>query len=227
MSSEQRHSFQMLSVSLLLGLAGAMGALLFLAWLTEEVLEGETRRFDDATRTAVHQLASPGLTIAMRAVSFLGSTYFLLALTILVVACFLLRHWQREAILFGITMAGAGLLDVTLKHAFHRKRPVPFFNMVAPSSYSFPSGHALASFCFYGALAAILVTRLRSRRIRIALWTSSAVIILLIGLSRIYLGVHYTTDVLAGFAAALIWTVVVAFVEQRLALLRQSKRKRA
>jgi undecaprenyl-diphosphatase len=161
----------------------------------------------------------------MRGISFLGSTYFLLALTILVVVCFLLRHWRREAILFGITMAGAGLLDVTLKHAFHRTRPVPFFNVVAPSSYSFPSGHALASFCFYGALAAILSTRLRSRRIRIGLWTGSAAIVLLIGLSRIYLGVHYTTDVLAGFAAALIWIVVVAFVEQRLALRRQKKRK--
>jgi membrane-associated phospholipid phosphatase len=215
----------MLGVSLLLGLASAIAALLFFGWLTDEVLEGQTRRFDDTTRTAVHQLASPGLTVAMRGISFLGSTYFLLALTIVVVVCFLLRHWQREAMLFAITMAGGGLLDVTLKHAFHRARPVPFFNLVVPSSYSFPSGHALGSFCFYGALAAILATRLRDRSIRIALWYSSALIILLIGFSRIYLGVHYTTDVLAGFAAALIWIVVVAFVEQRLALRRQRKQK--
>jgi membrane-associated phospholipid phosphatase len=217
----------MLGVSLLLGLASAIAALLFLGWLTDEVLEGETRRFDDTTRTAVHQLASPGLTVAMRGISFLGSTYFLLALTIVVVVWFLQRHWQREAMLFAITMAGGGLLDVTLKHAFQRARPVPFFNLVAPSSYSFPSGHALGSFCFYGALAAILATRLRDRRIRIVIWYSSALIILLIGFSRIYLGVHYTTDVLAGFAAALIWIVVVAFVEQRLALRRQRKRKSA
>jgi membrane-associated phospholipid phosphatase len=227
MPSARRHSFQMLGISLLLGLAGAIVALLFFGWLTEEVLEGETRRFDDATRTAVHQLASPGLTVAMRGISFLGSTYFLLALTVIVVVCFLLRHWLREAMLFAITMAGAGLLDVTLKHAFQRVRPVPFFNIVAPSSYSFPSGHALGSFCFYGALAAILATRLRDRRIRIVIWYSSALIILLIGFSRIYLGVHYTTDVLAGFAAALIWIVVVAFVEQRLALRRQRNQKPA
>src|SRR6266446_7381671 len=106
MPSTPRHSFQMLGVSLLLGLAGAIAALLFLGWLTDEVLEGETRRFDDTTRTAVHQLAPPGLTVAMRGISFLGSTYFLLALTIVVVVCFLMRHWQREAMLFAITMAG-------------------------------------------------------------------------------------------------------------------------
>src|SRR6266404_2398151 len=102
MPSAPRNSFQMLGVSLLLGLAGAIAALLLLGWLTEEVLEGQTRRFDDATRTAVHQLASPGLTVAMRGISFLGSTYFLLALTVVVVVCFLMRHWQREAMLLAI-----------------------------------------------------------------------------------------------------------------------------
>jgi undecaprenyl-diphosphatase len=140
------------------------------------------------------------------------------------VVCFVLRGWRREAILFSITMCGASLLDVTLKHTFQRARPVPFFNIVAPSSYSFPSGHSLASFCFYGALAAILTTRLENLRIRIFLWTGAVILILLIGLSRIYLGVHYTTDVIAGFAAALIWIVVVAFAEQRLARRRIKKR---
>ncbi len=227
MRSEQQRAWQMVSISLVLGFAAAISALVFFAWLTEEVLEGETRNFDDATRTAVHQFASPGLTLVMRGISFLGSTDFLLVLTILVVVCFLLRNWPREAILFGITMAGAALLDVTLKHTFHRARPVPFFNLAAPASYSFPSGHALASFCFYGSLAAILTARLEAKKIRIGLWTSSAAVVLLIGFSRIYLGVHYTTDVLAGFAAALIWTVVVAFVEERLAQRRQRRRARA
>ncbi len=225
MPAEQRHSFQILSLSLVLGLAGAIASLLLLSWLTEEVLEGETRQFDEVTRSAIHQVASPGLTTLMRGTSFLGSTLFLTALTVIVVLCFAIRRWRREAILFAITMVGAALLDITLKHTFHRARPIPYFNIVAPSSYSFPSGHSLASFCFYGALAAILTTRFKNVRSQFAIWSSAAIIILLIGFSRIYLGVHYTTDVLAGFAAALIWIIVVRFVEQQLALRRQRKRE--
>jgi membrane-associated phospholipid phosphatase len=225
MPAEQRHSFQFLSLSLVLGLGGAIAAILLLSWLADEVLEGETRHFDDATRLAVHQFSSPALTTVMRGISFLGSTLFLTAMTVVVVLCFAGWHWRREAVLFAITMAGAALLDVTLKHTFHRARPVPFFNIVAPSSYSFPSGHALASFCFYGALAAILTARLKNTRSQIAISSSAAIVVLLIGFSRIYLGVHYTTDVLAGFAAAFIWIFVVRFVEQQLARVRQRKRE--
>jgi undecaprenyl-diphosphatase len=220
---ELKRSVKMLSLSLMLGLAGAIGALLFLAWLADEVPEGELRRFDDGTRAAIHQFASPFLTSSMLRISFLGSTLFLTALTVVVVLCFALRRWKREAILFGITMAGAGLLDLTLKYAFHRARPVPFFDMVAPKSYSFPSGHALASFCFYGALAAILTTRIKNGRARLVIWIISAVLVFLIGFSRVYLGVHYTTDVLAGYSAALIWIVTVRFVEQRLVSRRREK----
>jgi len=222
---EQKRSVKMLSLSLMLGLASAIGALLFLAWLADEVPEGDLRHFDDGTRAAVHQIASPFLTSSMRGISFLGSTLFLTSLTIVVVLCFALRRWKREAILFGITMAGAGVLDVTLKFAFHRARPVPFFDIVAPKSYSFPSGHALASFCFYGALAALLTTRIKNRRAQVLMWIISAIIVFLIGFSRVYLGVHYTTDVLAGFSAALIWIVTVESVEQRLVYRRNRKRE--
>jgi len=220
---EQKRSLKMLSLSLMLGLAGAVGALWFLAWLADEVPEGELRHFDDGTRAAVHQFASPFLTSSMLGISFLGSTLFLTGLSVVVVLCFALRRWKREAILFGITMAGAALLDLTLKYVFHRARPVPYFDIVAPKSYSFPSGHALASFCFYGALAGILTTRIKNRRAQVVIWITSAILVFLIGFSRIYLGVHYTTDVLAGFSAALIWIVSVRFVEQRLVSRRREK----
>ena len=67
-----------------------------------------------------------------------------------------MRKWGREAKLFAITMIGAGLLNITLKLAFKRPRPVPFFNLTPPETYSFPSGHSLTSAVFFGALAAIL-----------------------------------------------------------------------
>lgn len=204
-------------------MAVAIGTIIFFGWLSDEVLDGETRHFDDVTRAAVHQLASPAMTIVMRAVSFLGSTLFLTIATGVVIVGFALRKWGREAKLFALTMIGAALLNISLKLAFRRPRPVPFFDLTAPESYSFPSGHSLTSCVFFGALAAMLTARMKSKRVRIVVWIVSSTMFLLIGFSRIYLGVHYTTDVIAGFAAALIWILVVRFVE--LTLRRRRKRK--
>jgi undecaprenyl-diphosphatase len=122
-------------------------------------------------------------------------------------------------------MIGASTLNITLKLAFKRPRPVPFFNLTAPESYSFPSGHSLASFCFFAGLAAILSGRIKQKRPRTIMWTIAIVMFLLIGLSRIYLGVHYTTDVIAGFAAASIWILVVRYVEE--ILVRRKRRTKA
>ena len=225
MNAEKRGSEKFLSLSLLLGLAAAIATLIFFGWLTSEVLEGETAHFDEATRNAVHLLASPLLTTIMRGVSFIGSTLALSIGTIVVVVQFAMRKWGREAWLFSITMIGAGLLNVTLKLAFKRPRPIPFFNLSAPETYSFPSGHSLTSACFFGALAAILTARVKSRRVRLIVWVVCTSMFVLIGFSRIYLGVHHTTDVIAGFAAAWIWILVVRFVEMELA--RRKRRKQA
>ncbi|HZS04985.1 MAG TPA: phosphatase PAP2 family protein [Blastocatellia bacterium] len=205
-----------LGLTLLFGLAAALGALLFFAWLADEMLEGDTRRFDEATRAAIHQYASPALTSLMRVVTMLGSVTFLAASGLCVATIFLIAGRWRALVMFFITMLGATLLDVTLKLGFRRTRPVPWFDTPLPGSFSFPSGHALGSFCFYGALAAIIAARTRSHIVRIITWALAALLILLIGLSRIYLGVHYPSDVLAGYAAALVWVMVVAFGDRLL-----------
>src|SRR5262249_54915825 len=93
----KKPSFEFLSFSLLLGLVAAIGTLIFFGWLADEVLEGETRHFDEVTRAAVHQLASPALTASMRGISFLGSTIFLTIATIVAVILFAMRRWGREA----------------------------------------------------------------------------------------------------------------------------------
>jgi undecaprenyl-diphosphatase len=225
LGANEKRRFEFLSLSLLLGLAAAIATLIFFGWLTGEVLEGETRHFDEVTRDAIHQLASPMLTTIMRGLSLVGSTLALTIGTIIVVVRFAMLKWGREAKLFAITMVGSGLLNVTLKLAFKRPRPVPFFNLTAPETYSFPSGHSLTSACFFGALAAILTARVKLRRVRIIVWIACTSMFVLIGLSRIYLGVHHTTDVIAGFAAALIWILVVRFVELELA--RRKRRRQS
>jgi len=224
-AANKKRFLEFLSLSLLLGLATAIVALIFFGWLADEALEGDAQHFDEVTRAAVHQFATPLLTAVMRGFSFVGSTIALSVGTIFVVVQFAMRKWGREARLFAITMIGAGLLNITLKLAFKRPRPVPFFNLSPPETYSFPSGHSLTSAVFFGALAAILTARIKSKRVQVSIWIVATAMFLLIGLSRIYLGVHYTTDVIAGFAAALIWILVVRFVEMELA--RRRKRRAA
>ena len=190
-------------------------ALFVFGWLAEEVLEGDTQTFDAIVRNAVHQLITPGLTHLMQAFSVLGSVAVITALSLLAICIFVYFHHVRTAALVAITMLGAGVLDLALKHTFHRARPMGFFG-ISPSSYSFPSGHALGSLCFYGVLAAILSARVRGRAARFCIWIATTILVTLIGFSRIFLGVHYPSDVIAGYCAAAVWVGMLVFLDMTL-----------
>lgn len=202
--------FRRLGARLAFALAAAMGALLMLA---EDVLEGETMAFDGAVRSFVQQLASPDLTSAMRFATMLGSTQTLVVLGLCACVLFFAAGWRRDAVLFVVTMAGASALNFALKLSFGRARPETFFDTPLPPSYSFPSGHALLSLCFYGALAVAVVPRLRHKSAHVATWALAGLLAALIGFSRIYLGVHYPSDVVAGYATALVWVILVALAD--------------
>jgi len=193
-------------------LAAAILATTLLGWLSTEVFAGETAQFDEWARASLHSLASPAMTRAMNGVSFLGMQFLYGAVPAALILFGVLR-WKRAVAWLAITMAGALLLDVTLKWAFHRPRPVPWFG-AAPHSYSFPSGHALVSFCFYGVLAGLVASRLRSRNLRMVCWIVAMSLIALIGISRIYLGVHYASDVLAGYLTAAVWVAIVLAMDR-------------
>jgi undecaprenyl-diphosphatase len=196
---------------LLAGLVLAACALVLFSWLAEEVFEGDTQLFDEHARALVNAHAGPALTAAMRGVTYLGSTIFVLALCLCAVIVFYLLKWRRAAVLLLITMAGAFVLNDVLKATFQRARPEPFFGILAPKSYSFPSGHSLLSFCLFGTLAAIIHRRTRNAPVRIVVWIVAALLVALVGFSRVYLGVHYPSDVLAGYLAATVWVLAVAF----------------
>jgi membrane-associated phospholipid phosphatase len=215
-SSDKDKRKKIRSGFLLLGalLAAAMALFVF-GWLAEEMLEGDTQQFDQFVRTAVHQLATPGLTRLMQAFSFLGSVAAVTTLCLGAICASLYFRHARTAALLAITMLGVAALDVALKQAFHRPRPVAFFGS-APSSYSFPSGHALGSFCFYGILAAILAARARGRGAKLCVWMAAALLVAMIGVSRIYLGVHYPSDVIAGYCAGAVWVGAVGFLDRNL-----------
>lgn len=195
---------------LVAGLLAATGGLIFLSWLTDEVFEGDAKNFDDAVRNSFQQIASPPLTAWMKFFSFVGSPLVLTILGAAIVIAFFVLKWKRGLILFLMTMAGEVLLSWTLKGFFRRARPEAFFDYPLPSSFSFPSGHALGSLCFFGILAWLVTARLENKLLKICVWTTAVFLILAIGLSRIYLGVHFPSDVIAGYTTGLIWVIVVA-----------------
>ena len=208
------HVFPSLGLLLSLGLVAAACTLYLFAGLAEEVYEGDTRQFDESALALVNGFASPSLTSFMRAVTYLGSVAFLTGAGACAVLVFVLARRRRAAVTLIVTMAGAALLNFTLKLVFGRERPEPFFDTPLPESYSFPSGHALLSFCFYGVIAAVITARIEGTGRRAAVWAGAVLLVTLIGLSRVYLGVHYPSDVAAGYAAAFVWVVIVASADR-------------
>ena len=190
----------------------AVLAIFLFAWLAENVAAQHTFQFDSSVRAAVHAHSSPALTRLMFAISFMGSGGLAVS-ALLAFALFRHFQWRRAAIWLVVTLAGALVLDLTLKFAFHRPRPVPFFGPI-PRTYSFPSGHSLFSFCFYGVLAGLLAGRVRSMSARLLIWLAAALLVLLIGLSRIYLGVHYPSNVIAGYLAGTIWAATMVALDR-------------
>jgi undecaprenyl-diphosphatase len=204
-----------LALPLLVSLACAVVSLVLFAWLAEEMLEGDTRQFDTAVRQFVHSHSSVRLTAAMQFVTVLGSPLFVsIAATSGCIALWVTGR-RRKALLMAITAIGGSLLMWVLKMSFHRQRPQPFFDAHLPASYSFPSGHALLSFCLCGAGAALFAADRKKRWVRTAIWTLAAVLVVAIGFSRIYLGVHYPSDVLGGYLGALVWVLGVGIAYRK------------
>jgi undecaprenyl-diphosphatase len=204
-------STRRLSLALVIGLLTAAAALVLFTWLGREILEGEVLAFDEHLRTLAHDLASPRLTTLMRGASLYGGPAVLVPAGLVAAVAFLIKGWRRGALLVVVTLAGAGLLNWLLKFSFARVRPASFFDYPLPGSPSFPSGHALYAASIFGGLAVLLTARIRNPLLQLAIWFVALSLILLVGLSRVYLGVHYPSDVLAGYTIGVIWVTAVAF----------------
>ena len=205
----------------------AIAALLFaFGLIAQEVVEGEPLGFDRTVMLAFRGAANPSVPVgppwlleAARDVTSLGST-IVLGILLFVVVGYLLLDGERTAawLMLGAVLGGAALNDV-LKFAFARPRP----DFVTPAlrvfTSSFPSGHAALSAITYLTLGAILARTHPSVRIRICFMSLAAFITGLVGLSRVYLGVHYPTDVLAGWCIGTAWAMgcwaLMAWLQRR------------
>ncbi|MEO8420071.1 MAG: phosphatase PAP2 family protein [Hyphomicrobium sp.] len=191
-----------------------VSSLLFGAMAVAVVL-GVTDNFDAATRAGLNGWASPNLTALAEAASFIGSVAFLFTFTAVVAAGLWIGGRPRAALLLLLVMCLATIVNNAVKLTFARLRPEAFFGL-APDTYSFASGHALFSACFFSVAAGLVVAHLEKGWQRAAVWVLACTIIAAIGLSRVYLGVHYVTDVFAGFAlAALVVCIVRGIVAEQ------------
>jgi undecaprenyl-diphosphatase len=194
---------------LIAGFLASALTLVFFGWLTRVVLAGESLKFDIRVREAIHSLASGPLTNVMLVVTQFGSSLVLIPAGLFMIWRLMAADRKRAALIFAAACVGAAGLSEVLKLAFRRTRPLAYFGYAEPSTYSFPSGHSIMSACFYGIVAAVLTVPMKSRAQRAAIWAAAVLIALSIGFSRVYLGVHYPTDVLAGYATAVIWVGTV------------------
>ncbi len=198
-------------VWLVVGLAVSTFVIWAFAEITEEVIEGESRAFDRAVLLWIEANVPAWLDGPMRAVTTLGYYRVVLPLLAAISLAFYLKGWRLSAVLLAVSTAGGIFLTTVLKAVFRRARPEIIDSGYAAGFYAFPSGHATVAVGFYGALALILAYHLRGPT-RLVVLGSGALLVFLIGFSRLYLGVHYPTDVLAGFLAAPLWLVSVGGV---------------
>lgn len=197
---------------LLLALALSAIALWVFVGVAEEMLEGDSLKFDQRILMAMRSAADPSLPLGpawlrevMRDITALGSTFVLSLVTLASVGFLALAKDRRAALLVLIAVLGGMLLDTVLKLGFDRPRPDVVLHAVAVYSSSFPSGHAMNSAVVYLTLGALIAANLEDTRLRFYVLGLAAVLTLLVGLSRVYLGVHWPTDVLAGWALGASW----------------------
>jgi membrane-associated phospholipid phosphatase len=191
---------------LLVGIIFFAGMTMVLAAIAEDVVTGDPLTVVDAQLSSwLHVHSTPQLNALFARITLLGST-LLASMIAGLVALYLL--WRRQLYWFGafvLSVYGGMILNRLLKYSFQRARPRfddPVFSF---TGYSFPSGHTMTATVVYGAIAVLVFTKNKNRALRIAVVTSAALLIGLVGFSRIYLGAHYLTDVLGAIAEGLAW----------------------
>lgn len=170
--------------------------------------------FDSAVISFIQGLESALLTDIMKFFTFIGSTVSVavLAMIALFFLYIVLGH-RSELILLAASVLGSNLLFITLKLFFQRARP-DLYRLIEVSGYSFPSGHATNACTLYGILAFLLWRHIPTRLGRTVLVISSIMIILTIGISRIYLGVHYPSDIIGGYCISAFWLTMLIWFYQ-------------
>jgi undecaprenyl-diphosphatase len=171
-------------------------------------------QFDSNVIAAIQGMESPGLTKVMKFFTFIGSAPFVIVLSIILLFfLYKVLHHRMELILLIASIFGSAALNGLLKQFFHRVRP-NLHRLIDVGGYSFPSGHAMSAFTVYVILTFLLWRHIPSKWGRTLLILFSFFMILSIGTSRIYLGVHYPSDIVGGYFASGFWVAIAIWFFQ-------------
>ena len=176
--------------------------------LSEDVISKETLLWDQGVLLYINAHSNPVFDRIIPLLTNLGGA---LGVTLITLACLLLYYRRKDFSRFSLlffTVAGATALNLILKLVFKRQRPALWDLLVFEPTFSFPSGHAMAS----SALAFALIIALKNEPYQVPLRVLAMAYILFIGFTRLYLGVHYPTDILAGWLVSLAWSLIVMLI---------------
>lgn len=181
-----------------------LGAALLFVWLLGEVAEGEILRLDTmAYQLFVEHLRSDALTPVMEAFTSLASVVVLAVIAAVIAA---LAPGKAPGWCVAVNLVCVVALNTVLKYLVQRPRP-DGFRLISESGYSFPSGHSMVAMAFFGLLIWMIWRYHRRDAMRVVWCAVFGLVIVMVGVSRIYLGVHYASDVLAGFCVSLVWLI--------------------
>lgn len=171
--------------------------------LADELREGEAFFFDAPLLQLAHAMGNHGFDRFFSVLSALGYQWGVVPFDTVLVLWLGFKRWMREGLFAGVAVIGSALLNLGAKQLFARERPSLWESIAPETTFSFPSGHAMGSMT----LAWVLLLLAWHTRWRLPVLVAAVTFTVLVGLSRVYLGVHYPSDILAGWAAASIWTV--------------------
>ncbi|MBR2564087.1 MAG: phosphatase PAP2 family protein [Paenibacillus sp.] len=197
----KHNSTKKISISLLLA---ALCLFAFIS-IALSISDNQIHRFDAVLIGWIQGLESPGMTQVMEFFTWIGSELQVVVIAVVVMlVLYVFLHHRRELLFLASVLAGSTLLNTLLKLVFQRARPT-INRIIEVSGYSFPSGHSMAAFSLYGGLAFLIWKHIPSFTGRLFMIAASAAFILMIGISRIYLGVHYPSDIVGGYFLSGSW----------------------
>jgi len=193
--------------TILVGLAGLVASLLVLGTIADGVRDEEVFILDAWATPFLHGIRSPLLDAVMNGLTALGSTIVVLPILLVSLAALYLKRRYGAMLFLAIALGGSLAIDATMKLIFERPRPKLDYAAVLPD-YSFPSGHAMNGVAFYVAIG-LIQWSVFGRKAGLASTIVAIALAIGIGVSRIYLGFHYLTDVVGGWLAGIVWLLVV------------------
>lgn len=186
--------------------------IILFAVILENVLDNDIANFDSYIFNSIKNVRVKSLTIILNIITQFGDAVILITISLL--SLIILKN-KKIGIMISLNLATIAGLNKILKHIIKRPRPLKE-RLIEESGYSFPSGHSMASMAFYGLIIYLIFKKVENKKIRNILITLLSILIITIGISRIYLGVHYASDVIAGFLLSIAYLTVFTAIIPKL-----------